>query len=1426
MKKYYLCFVVNRLPDLTLTKYSVYDGSSVDNIIEKHGIFLRQLHRLGKTSQVYFHLLYYYNPSQEIQKGQHLTIMFYATADEPSKLEGIREFLTTSVLSTYYDFNCFDISSNFSISEKVLSNGDTQKLLTLTTLSGEQKEYGLGRIDAEKFAEAKEAIESGKENHITCEVASDADVILSLNQMPVDDSGRVISPKRFAYGAFLTKREYILTAQNRSSMDAIEGAQLYSLLEWEPNESGRLYNVLKLMEGYDSYAALRIDLFPVDETIKVRNSLPYSETRNRIADRGQGKDDNSENIIKSWDKYLGNIVKFPQFYANVVAFADSQDQAIMLADSVAAEAVESGTYLVESISDVINEDGMKVGAPLGDAPMFFNSEPTFGGGNKAFGINENNTSQGDIPGQYDFYFMDTEVMRVQKERENYVAEFLSLYTLEELRPMFSFPILYPGENIERNKETDPVPFDNVVTIDSTGTTHEVMSLGASTMGYDVTFPLELFKKHAFIAGVPGAGKTNTMLYLVTTLWRDTRQHIPFLVLEPAKQEYRALTQIEGMEDLLVFSPGADTYFPLHINPFEFPEGLTLAEHIANLNAVFAGAFELPPPSPHFIDTCIEKVYVEKGWNVNERNDGKREYPTLQELYNSLEVAVKESHYQGETLGNLQSVLEVRIGSLLKREIGNVYNVRRSIIPPEEWLNRPIIIELESLGEGPANFMSLLISTLIREVLKIRKVNGVKIDPKTAQVGDKKEIQHIIFYEEAHNLIGPITESPDGMSVNPKISATKYLVKMLAEVRALGEGIVIADQLPTVMAPEVLKNTGLKIGHRITAQDDRGLLGSTMSASADQLEEQGTFLTGEALIFYEGLLKPFKMRMHEWEKGVSKSKYDSPSNEQMYERMKDYPVYKSQIEKSNLIIQEKMESEFDVLRKKAQKQVELLLEDVDFLQLRKGQIENLERAIRLATDDEKKQKKEKDKKVLEDGPNGIVQKRKIIETVRAADIIRICREYNNLFEAYMTLSQNYGEYADDIRICTINNYLSLYRILSKAAHVRPIAEAVIRTNKQTLNNLKKYVNYKELDQNGQLIYAGGSLLSSHKDYYNILADAQNILLFEIEGMLADILSEIPEKPEVDHIVPTCDRLANIFMTYTNIANAFLQLDAMLEADVQGKIEAKAYNNLEEERSLKNKLQVINDSKYMTHYALSYVVAEFFEELRDIEPVLRRHLVFRMFTITEYIRNSLINYYTKEKAGYLSPYSRYSELREKLEAITWAEIQNNMYKINLIWNEKVSPNIKELKGRLNEAAVQELKVILDEIETESDGSTYENVRASHQPLLVDFVLNLRLYNGYINNLVLDMLGQNKVEVSDKHFYVQLIGWFLKGIENLLLQGSIGIEIVKRRKELKVPVILGEVYKQKNLFDELTPHERDRWAEMHAKYINIVSEKKKPE
>lgn len=1219
---YYLCFSVNRLPDLTLTKYSVFDASSVESIIDKHGVFLRQLHRLGYTSGVYFHLLYYYNPDQSIPKGRHLSIIFYATSQDQRKLDGIREFLTTSVLSTYYDFLCYEVARDFSIENETLSDGTVIPVLKLVNVAGTIRKYGLGKIKPQEVEDARHEITNGKRSHIVCEVASDADVILSFNKMPTDASGKIVLNKKFAFGAYVTKKDYSLPAQNRLNTDGAGEVPLYSILEWEPCETGRLYNVLKLMEGYDRSAVLRIDIFPVEHTQVIRQKLPYAETRRRISDRVQGKDDNSETIIKSWDKYLNNLMKFPQFRANVVAFADSQDIAVMLADSVAAEAVESGTYLIETIHS---------------------------------------------PNGFDMYESDARILHRPDEPGNYMLPILSLYTLEEIRPMFSFPILYPGESIECQKETDPVPFSKEITVDTdTGETHEVISLGVSSVGYDVTFPVKLFKKHAFIAGVPGAGKTNTMLYLVTTLWRDTKQHIPFLVLEPAKQEYRALALQKGMEDLCIFSPGADTKFPLHINPFQFPIGLTLAEHIANLNAVFAGAFELPPPSPHFIDSCIEKVYLNKGWNINERNTGKREYPTLQELYESLEVAVKESHYQGETLGNLQSVLEVRVGSLLKREIGNVYNVRRSIIEPEEWLKRPVIIELEALGEGPANFMSLLISTLIREVLKVRKTSDtvdllaqqrnanlranlpqdvIEQLPDSLQL--KPEVEHVIFYEEAHNLIGPDTDSPMGDSVDPKISATKFLVKMLAEVRALGEGIVIADQLPTVMAPEVLKNTGLKLGHRITAQDDRNLLGSTMSASADQLEEQGTFGTGQALIFYENLLKPYKMRVCEWEKGVSQKKYNSPTNTQLFESLKDNENYNILLSKSASIMQEKMCFEFDVQRRLAETLKEDISKKEAELKVLRGSISLLDAKLsRQTTESEQSATK----KQIADLRLTLEKKSSEVYGTLTRRIKRLCWDYANLYYAYMTLSRNYYVYEHDMYMCTINNYLSLFRIM-KSLHDSPtLKEILLKETQAVVEDMQQYVDYANQSKS--------ALLVEHPGYKGAVYEFGNywasVIDIDTERYCKLAESMLTQSRDMESSMQKfCQDFSHSFFEYHGIAEYYLSVTELLCDKLRADMEhAYAIDSLEWEEA-NRKLHEYSDRKTTLHKALSAFVVSIFRKLSCVDGACRLTLLRETDALCKTFVN-IINFHDKHAQTILSGWSRYSEMQKGATIITFLKL----------------------------------------------------------------------------------------------------------------------------------------------------------------------------
>lgn len=618
--------------------------------------------------------------------------------------------------------------------------------------------------------------------------------------------------------AFLTKTETLLPAGNG------EGEDYYMLREWEMNEDGRLYNMCKMMEALNHTAIYRVDLYPIEKSVSLRESLrkPMGILRRRQDDRSSGsrKDYDGKDVLDNYEDLIEKYDSSPHFVTNVMVFANGREEAVSILDAAGSEALLKGKYNIAAFSSTFH-------------PTSF------------------------LDGEFDGLDNLRERMVVRKGRPGLIVcredtasinlNYLpTLFSLEEAAPFFRLPALYDGETIQMAKETAPAA------VDKKGS----LFLGRDSNGYDVYFPLSLLPKHAFVSGVPGSGKTNTMHHITSSLWKD--HGIPFLVLEPAKQEYRALANDPGMKAMYLFSPNADMSFPLHINPFEMPKGTLVAEHIRRLCSVFEGAFPLDPPMPFLLDTAIEAVYRELGWipehvytGSETQDDGrKKPLPTMSMLYRRLEQELKSTQYSDEVRGNLESALKVRIGSLLRREMGDVFDVPESTFTPEKWLEVPAVIELESMGTGPANFLTLMLCSLIRETLKVNpRFDG--------------DVRHVIFIEEAHNLIGPESEEQSGSDADPKQAATAFVVKMLAEVRALKEGIVIADQLPTVMAQEVLKNTGLKIGLRITSADDRSLLGSTMAASALQLEQMSTFAVGEALIFYEKLMRPFTMRIREW-----------------------------------------------------------------------------------------------------------------------------------------------------------------------------------------------------------------------------------------------------------------------------------------------------------------------------------------------------------------------------------------------------------------------------------------------------------------------------------------------------------------------------------------------------------------------------------
>lgn len=678
-----------------------------------------------------------------------------------------------------------------------------------------------------------------------------------------------LNQELYRYQASLLKKEKFARPDNP------EMADFYSVNKWEMNEDARLFGLFTMMkkmaenskkEDKSQWRCLYcVDVVPMDYADAIESpsmlgpimaglrrmlSLRVEKTS---ASTSFQKDESADYTLERYKDLVKTIAGTPHFNVNIKAYAQNSDYANMLLDAAASEALSEGSY------DVVDETGM-------------------------FNVNE-------IINKNLRLLCNT---RAPKE----LRFWPTLFFLKELVPFTTLPTLYSGESIEMPKETAP-------SYDDSG-----LYLGKDTDDYNVYFPLKNLPKHAFLAGVPGSGKTNSMLHLVTTLY--SKFDIPFLILEPAKQEYRALVNKPEMRGTTVFSPSSGTKFLLHINPFQFPLKMSLAEHIRNVINVFEGSFSMDPPMPFLLDRAIERVYREKGWLPYMINQGTLPYPTMGELYDTLEQILEETDYEGEIKGNLKSVLQVRIGSLLSREMGDVFNVAESTMAPEEWLTRPVVIELEAMGSGPANFLTLMLSTLIRETLKV--------NPLKRKDGSKKP-RHVIFFEEAHNLIGPKAEKEAGENANPKIAATAFVVKMLAEVRALNEAIIIADQLPTAMAPEVIKNTSLKLGHRMTSQDDRQLLGSTMSADEVQLERMATFTTGRTLCIYEGLLKPFELQMEQWSKvnGVVHDElYDSPSDDKLYAMLcyESSPFIKD------------LEQSFKITSDKYNKQWDDIMEDVD------------------------------------------------------------------------------------------------------------------------------------------------------------------------------------------------------------------------------------------------------------------------------------------------------------------------------------------------------------------------------------------------------------------------------------------------------------------------------------------------------------------
>jgi uncharacterized protein len=366
---------------------------------------------------------------------------------------------------------------------------------------------------------------------------------------------------------------------------------------------------------------------------------------------------------------------------------------------------------------------------------------------------------------------------------------------------------------------------------------------------DFLLPLQTLNRHALVTGATGAGKSQTVRHLLAEL---TGAGLPWLVIEPVKSEYPGMAgRLAGhgpAGQVTVLNPADPESVPLSVNPLAPERGYPVQAHIDMVRALFLAAFDADEPFPQIIAQALQRAYEANGWDVvtgGGRAGAVAEpaVPTLAQLQRAALEVIGEVGYGRELQADVRGFVDVRLRSL---RIGSAGRFFEGGHPADiaGLLRRNVVLCLEDVANDEDK--AFLIGTLI-----IRIVEHLRL---AARAGRPAGLRHVIVIEEAHRLLRARRAG------RASAHAVELFAAMLAEIRAYGEGLVIAEQIPAKLVTDVVKNTAVKVMHRLPAADDRDLVGAAMNLDDGQSRQVVSLEPGVAAVFADGMDRPIKIRV--------------------------------------------------------------------------------------------------------------------------------------------------------------------------------------------------------------------------------------------------------------------------------------------------------------------------------------------------------------------------------------------------------------------------------------------------------------------------------------------------------------------------------------------------------------------------------------
>lgn len=366
----------------------------------------------------------------------------------------------------------------------------------------------------------------------------------------------------------------------------------------------------------------------------------------------------------------------------------------------------------------------------------------------------------------------------------------------------------------------------------------------------VKLNIDSLTSHCFVTGSTGSGKSNTIYKLIEEVTKEPF-NIPFLVIEPAKGEYR--NEFRKVKNINLFSTNPQIDQMLKLNPFAFSEGIHILEHLDRIVEIFNGCWEMYAAMPAILKEAIEEAYVSKGWDLLNSvyiGEGAPVFPTFIDVLQELPKIINSSEYSADTKGDYIGALVTRVNSMTNGIYGQIF-CDEFEVDNKTLFDENTIVDLSRVGSSETK--SLIMGVLILKLTEHRMANANR---------GNSVLKHLTILEEAHSILKNSKNSQGTAGNNVIAKSVEMIVNSIAEMRTYGEGFVIIDQSPTSVDIAAIKNTNTKIIMRLPEDEDCKIAGHSVSLTEQQTDELAKLETGVAVVMQNNWSVPVLAKINE------------------------------------------------------------------------------------------------------------------------------------------------------------------------------------------------------------------------------------------------------------------------------------------------------------------------------------------------------------------------------------------------------------------------------------------------------------------------------------------------------------------------------------------------------------------------------------